>query len=212
MTNVFPLFPVGRLFVSSEVTIAPWRRRYRTYASALKLRSLRTRAWKKRSAHSKVSTFRPIAVVFVFPPCPTEFTSSDVRGENRKLVERLKNCISLETVKTVLEKKDEELASAWKDASRKTKEAEDKLKSAERLEEERKTLEVAAKKAKEEIAELKKSYAEWETKLERVTAKKLEMEQFIEEFGKDASEKLKGKALPSDSCIASPTRTNFVCL
>lgn len=50
---------------------------------------------------------------------------------------------------------------------------------------------VAAKKAKEEIAELKKSYAEWETKLERVTAKKLELEQFIEEFGDAASEKLK---------------------
>lgn len=46
----------------------------------------------------------------------------DLDGKNHKLVERLKNYISLEIVKTALEKKDTELAAAQKEASRKAKE------------------------------------------------------------------------------------------
>ena len=90
------------------------------------------------------------------------------------------------TVKTALEKKDTELAAAQKEASQKAKEANEKLKSVGKLEEEKKTLEVAVKKSREELAE-------WRTKLEHIIAKKAELEQFVEEFGDTVSEKLKGK-------------------
>ena len=79
-------------------------------------------------------------------------------------------------MKTALEKKDTNLAVAQKEASRKTKEAEEKLKTVRKLEEEKKPLEVAAKKSREELAELKKSYAEWETKLKHISTKKNELE------------------------------------
>ena len=130
----------------------------------------------------KVCSSCPTATITALSPCPTESTSLDLRGENHTLVERLKNPISLETVKTSLEKKEKNLAAAQKEASHKAKEAEEKLKAVGKLEEEKKTLEVVAKMSREDLAELKKSYAEWETKLERITAKKTELGQFVKEY------------------------------
>lgn len=87
-------------------------------------------------------------------------------------------------MKEALEKRDEELASAWKEANQKTKAVDAKLKSVEKLEEEKQLLEVGAKKSFEEVVEMKKQYVEWESKFEQVTAKKLELEQFVEDFDK----------------------------
>lgn len=58
-------------------------------------------------------------------------------------------------------------------------------------------METAAKKSAEELVVLKKHYAEWESKFKHIIAKKLELEQFIEDFGRDMSENLK---------CTSPTR------
>jgi flagellar biosynthesis GTPase FlhF len=49
-------------------------------------------------------------VIFSFDP--SQFTSTDVRGENAQLVMRLMTSISLDTMKQALEKKDKELALA----------------------------------------------------------------------------------------------------
>ena len=42
------------------------------------------------------------------------------------------------------------------------------------------------------LAELKKHYAEWETNLEKATAKKAELEKFVEDFSIELYEKFKG--------------------
>jgi hypothetical protein len=76
----------------------------------------------------------------------------------------LRTSISLETMKQALEDKDKELALAQKEARSKTKAAEEKLASVSKLEEEVRTLIAAAEAARNEISELRKTNAEWETK------------------------------------------------
>ena len=95
-------------------------------------------------------------------------------------------------MKNALEKKDVDLAAAQKEASRKAKEAKEKLKTVGKLEEEKKALEVTVQKSKEELVELKRSHAEWETKLKHIAAKKAELEEYVEEFNGEANENLKG--------------------
>ena len=84
------------------------------------------------------------------------------------------------------------MAATQKEASRKAKEAEEKLKTVRKLEEEKKALEATVQKSKEELVGLKRSYAEWETKLKHITANKAELEEYVEEFSGEANEKLKG--------------------
>ncbi|XP_044950055.1 uncharacterized protein LOC123399735 [Hordeum vulgare subsp. vulgare] len=111
-----------------------------------------------------------------------------------RLFERLKNYISLVTMKEALEKRDEELASACKDVKQKTQAVEAKLKMVGTLEEENWLVKAGAEKTTTDLAELKKHYAEWETNLEKATTKKAELEKFIEDFSVELSEKNKAFA------------------
>ena len=67
---------------------------------------------------------------------PTDFTRINVRSENRQLQAYLKNVISLEKMKQALEKNDQDLAAAQKEAREKTSLADKKLASFNKLEEE----------------------------------------------------------------------------
>ncbi|KAE8781299.1 hypothetical protein D1007_45454 [Hordeum vulgare] len=111
-----------------------------------------------------------------------------------RLSERPKNSTSLVTMKEALEKRDNELTSAWKDVKRKTLAAEAKLKSVGDLEEENRLLKASAEKTTTKLAELKKHYTEWEANLEKATAKKSELEKSIEDFNVELYEKLKAFA------------------
>ena len=53
-------------------------------------------------------------------------------------------------------------------------------------------MEATVQKSKEELVELKRSHAEWETKLKHIAAKKAELEEYVKEFSGEANEKLKG--------------------
>lgn len=70
--------------------------------------------------------------------------------------------------------------------------AETKLKIVEKLEEENRLLKVAVEKSAEELVEVKKYYAKWETKFGQVTTKRAKLEQFVEEYDKDMRKNLKG--------------------
>lgn len=51
-----------------------------------------------------------------------------MHDENVLLTKRLRNCISVETVKKALEDKDSGLVAAWEEVKEKAKRADDKLK------------------------------------------------------------------------------------
>lgn len=53
-------------------------------------------------------------------------------------------------------------------------------------------MKVVAEETAREIADPKKSYAEWETKFLEVSVKRAELEKFVEDFGLDLVGKLKG--------------------
>ncbi|KAI4994394.1 hypothetical protein ZWY2020_029442 [Hordeum vulgare] len=89
-----------------------------------------------------------------------------------------------------LEKRDEELASAWKESKEKTHATESKLKLVALVEEENGLLKAGVEKSAVELVDLKRHYAEWVAKFEKVTAKKAELEKFIEEFSVEHCEKL----------------------
>jgi hypothetical protein len=83
---------------------------------------------------------------------------------------RLRNVISLDTMKQALEHKDNALAGAQKVAREKTEAAEAKLASVGKLEEENASLKTAVEAAKKEATELKKEQAEWAKKIEDQTS------------------------------------------
>ena len=88
-------------------------------------------------------------------------------------------------MKKSLDKKDSDPVLAQKEASRKAKEAEDKLKAFEKWEEEKKTLEDVAKRSTQEAVEA-------EAKLKGVTTKKAELEKLIEDYCGQMNKGLKG--------------------
>ena len=82
---------------------------------------------------------------------PSGFTRTDVRSENRQLQACPKNVISLEKMKQALEKKDQDLAAAQKEAQEKTLLADKKLASVDKLEEENSKLKTAISEANREV-------------------------------------------------------------
>ncbi|KAI4975179.1 hypothetical protein ZWY2020_048786 [Hordeum vulgare] len=94
-------------------------------------------------------------------------------------------------IRDSLKKRNEELASSWKEAKQKTQTVETKLRTVGSLEEENRLLKAGEEKCATELAELKRHYAKWESKFEKVAAKKVELETFIEDFNVEHCEKLK---------------------
>ncbi|KAE8815975.1 hypothetical protein D1007_06514 [Hordeum vulgare] len=97
-------------------------------------------------------------------------------------------------MKVAHEKRDDELASAWKEVKQKTLAAKAKLKSVGDLKKENRLLKASVEKTTTELAELKKHYAEWDANLEKATAEKAELEKFIKDFSVELFEKLKAFA------------------
>ena len=87
-------------------------------------------------------------------------------SENRQLQARLKNVISLEKMKQALEKKDQDLAAAQKEAREKTTLADKKLASVGKLEEENSKLKTSVFEANREVEQLKRDKDILTTKLE----------------------------------------------
>ena len=79
---------------------------------------------------------------------PSDSTRIDVHTENRQLQARLKNVISLDTMRKALEKKDADHAGAQKVARKMADVAEKKLASVCKLEKENETLKAAVEEAK----------------------------------------------------------------
>ena len=103
-----------------------------------------------------------------------------MHSENCQLQARLKNVISLEKIQQALEKKDQDLAAAQKEAQEKTTLADKKLDSFNKLEEENSKLKTVVTEANEEVAGLKKDKDTLTDKVGSLTAKKGELETYLE--------------------------------
>ena len=86
---------------------------------------------------------------------PSDSTRTYVCSENRQFQARLKNVISLDTMKRALERKDHELAGAQMVAWEKTEVAEKKLASVGKLEEENARLKTAIEEVKKKLPNLR---------------------------------------------------------
>lgn len=121
----------------------------------------------------------------------------DAEKAKNKQLEQEKRTVEV-TMKEALEKRDEELTTAWKEIKWKTLAVESKLKTAGTMEEENQLVKVGAEKTAIELAELKRHYCEWETNLKIATAKKAELEQFVEDFSVELCEKLQAFAADAE--------------
>ena len=110
---------------------------------------------------------------------PSDSTRIDVHTENRQLQARLKNVISLDTMRKALEKKDADHAGAQKVGREKNEAAERKLASDGKLEEENAALKTAVEEVKEDATQLREEKVVLTDKVDQLTRKRDELEIYL---------------------------------
>ena len=121
-------------------------------------------------------------------------------SENRQLQARLKNVISLEKMKEALEKKDQDLAAAQKEAREKTVLADKKLASVGKLEEDNSKLKIAVSEANRELEQLKKDKENLTNEAGSLKANKGELESYLGQLAAKLVLKLEGIIVRLISC------------
>ena len=115
-----------------------------------------------------------------------------MRSENRQLQARLKSVVSLERMKEALEKKDQDLAAAQKEAREKTTLAEQKLALVGKLEEENAKLKTAISEANREVEQLKKDKENQTTEVVGLKTKTGKLESYLGQLATKLVLKLEG--------------------
>ena len=115
-----------------------------------------------------------------------------MRSENRQLQARLKSVVSLERMKEALEKKDQDLAAAQKEAREKTTLVDQKMASVGKLDEENAKLKTAISDAKREVEQLKKDKENLTNEVGGLRAKTGELESYLGQLGAKLVLKLEG--------------------
>ena len=110
---------------------------------------------------------------------PSDSTRTDVRSENRQLQAHLENVISFEKMNQALEKKDQDLAAAQKEAREKTSLADKKLASVRKLIEENAKLKTAVGEANKEVVQLKEEKVALADKVDVLTRKRDGLETYL---------------------------------
>ena len=126
-----------------------------------------------------------------------------MRSENRQLQARLKSVVSLERMKEALEKKDQDLAAAQKEAHEKTTLADKKLASVGKLEEENAKLKTAISEANQEVEQLKKDKENLTTEVGGLRAKTGKLESYLGQLAAKLVLKLEGTAARLVNCRRS---------
>ena len=140
-------------------------------------------------------------------------TQIDVHSENRQLQARLKNVVSLVTMKQALERKDNELAGAQKVAREKTEATEEKLASVGKLEEENANLKAALDAANKEVSRLKNDKIALSDKASELVGKKNDLEAYLGGLAKKLFLMLEGNPFHSTDLSPSIRRgTAGLCL
>ena len=134
-----------------------------------------------------------------------------MRSENRQLQARLKNVISLEKMKQALEKKDQDLAAAQKEAREKTTLVDKKLASFNKLEEENSKLKTAITEANQEVARLKKDKESLTDKVGSLKAKKGKLESYLGHLATKLVLKLEGISSCSTDLLMSSDMSCLNC-
>ena len=132
-----------------------------------------------------------------------------MRSENRQLQARLKSVVSLERMKEALEKKDQDLAAAQKEAREKTTLADRKLASVGKLEEENAKLKTAISEANREVEQLKKDKENLTTEVGGLRAKTGNLESYLEQLAVKLVLKLEGMIIRLQSLCR---RLNFMVM
>ena len=123
-----------------------------------------------------------------------------MRSENRQLQARLKSVVSLERMKEALEKKDQDLAAAQKEAREKTTLADKKLASVGKLEEENAKLKTAISEANQEVEQLKKDKENLTNEVGSLKAKTGELEFYMGQLAAKLVLKLEGTTARLVNC------------
>ena len=123
-----------------------------------------------------------------------------MHSENRQLQARLKSVVSLERMKEALEKKDQDLAAAQKEAREKTTLADQKLASVGKLEDENAKLKTAISDANREVEQLRKDKESLTTEVDGLGAKTGKLESHLEQLAAKLVLKLEGMTVQLDNC------------
>ena len=115
-----------------------------------------------------------------------------MHSENRQLQARLKSVVSLEKMKEALEKKDQDLAAAQKEAREKTKLADQKLASVGKLEEENAKLKATISEANQEVQQLRKDKENLTAEVEGLETKTGKLMFHLEQLAEKLLLKLEG--------------------
>ena len=124
-----------------------------------------------------------------------------MHSENRQLQARLKSVVSLERMKEALEKKDQDLAAAQKEAREKTTLAEQKLALVGKLEEENTKLKTAISETNREVEQLKKDKENLTTEVGGLRAKIGKLESYLGQLAVKLVLKLEGLVTRLVNCV-----------
>ena len=123
-----------------------------------------------------------------------------MRSENRQLQARLKNVISLDKMKQALEQKDLDLAAVEKTAREKTELADKKPASVGKLAEENAKLKTAIDEVKKEVMQLKEEKVALADKVDVLTRKRDELENYLGGLAKKMFHMLEGTLFYPTGC------------